>query len=256
MQKYATNFGLAGEDYRIYRKGFPGSFFKAMKAESIGLPGQVILDLGTGTGTLARQFASDGAKVIASDIDQRMLDQADIMAAEQEVKLELMCCSAESVPLDDGSCDVISAGTCWHWFKSDETAKEAKRLLKSRGKILIAHYDWIPIKNNIVDLTEKLVLKYNPEWPFHGLVGIHTEAIKALQESNFVNIKMGAYDEPAKYSHEAWRGRMRASNGITCLSAEETLDFDAELKNLLENKFPEEPLSVHHRVFYIIAEKR
>src|SRR3990172_8874953 len=54
---YPQDFGKAAEDYARYRKGFPDSFFKRLLQDGIGMPGQSILDLGTGTGSLARGFA-------------------------------------------------------------------------------------------------------------------------------------------------------------------------------------------------------
>ena len=49
-----VDFGRAADDYERHRLGFPDSFFQCMAGRGIGLPGQVILDLATGTGTVAR----------------------------------------------------------------------------------------------------------------------------------------------------------------------------------------------------------
>jgi len=48
----------------VYRPGYPASFYTVLQAVGIGRPGQHILDLGTGTGVLARAFAKQGAHVI------------------------------------------------------------------------------------------------------------------------------------------------------------------------------------------------
>jgi hypothetical protein len=55
-------------------------------------------------------------------------------------------------------------------------------------------------------------------------------------------------------SHEAWRGRIRASAGVAAsLPAEAVARFDEELQQLLSGRFPDEPLSVPPRVFAVIS---
>ncbi|MEM7033289.1 MAG: SAM-dependent methyltransferase, partial [Chloroflexota bacterium] len=61
---------------------------------------------------------------------------------------------------------------------------------------------------------------------------------------------------PVAYTHQAWRGRIRASAGVAAsLSPPNVAHFDAELKQLLETQFPANPLQVPHRVFALIAQK-
>ena len=48
------DFGATAVDYAKHRAGFPSSLFNKLSEYGIGLPGQNIVDLGTGTGTLAR----------------------------------------------------------------------------------------------------------------------------------------------------------------------------------------------------------
>lgn len=57
------------------------------------------------------------------------------------------------------------------------------------------------------------------------------------------------------YTHEAWRGRIRASAGVAAsLSPEKVTRFDAELEQLLRERFPTDPLAVHHRAFALVCQ--
>lgn len=255
MNTYSKDFGTAGDDYRRYRLGYPTSLFEKLLEHQIGIAGQNILDIGTGTGALARTFASKNSQVIGTDIDERMLEQARAMSNDADLNIEYFQSKSEAIDLPSQSQDIVSAGQCWHWFKQKDTAEEVFRLLKPGGKLVIAHYDWIPINGNIVEKTEAMVLKHNPEWPHHSGVGIHTYGLRPLAEAGFKNITTYSYDEPAEYSHEAWRGRMRASNGVIKMSPETAEVFDGEMTSMLAENFPTEPMQVDHRVFYIIAEK-
>jgi 2-polyprenyl-3-methyl-5-hydroxy-6-metoxy-1,4-benzoquinol methylase len=62
------DWGKTSLDYSAHRPGPPPSFYHRLAALGVGLPGQSILDLGTGTGVLARQFAQQGATVAGIDI--------------------------------------------------------------------------------------------------------------------------------------------------------------------------------------------
>src|SRR5215213_4575476 len=61
------DFGKTAQDYGRYRHGFPAALFDRLAAFDVGLPGQRVLDLGTGTGTLARGFARRGCTVTGLD---------------------------------------------------------------------------------------------------------------------------------------------------------------------------------------------
>ena len=67
---HAFDWGKTSNDYAVYRPGYPASFYTVLQALGIGIPGQNILDLGTGTGVLARPCAQQGAHVIGIDIGQ------------------------------------------------------------------------------------------------------------------------------------------------------------------------------------------
>jgi hypothetical protein len=61
------------------------------------------------------------------------------------------------------------------------------------------------------------------------------------------------YDEPVIYTHEQWRGRIRACNGVIAIRDEGRIAaFDQALARLLEDRFGD-PLEVVHRVFVMSA---
>ena len=111
-----------------------------------------------------------------------------------------------------------------------------------------------PLKGNVVRRTEKLIEQYNPDWRGGNLTGIHPGLFRDLGENGFEEIESFTFDEPAIYTHESWRGRIRASAGIAAtLTSEEVERFDAELAALLAKDFPEEPMAIPHRVFVVQA---
>jgi 2-polyprenyl-3-methyl-5-hydroxy-6-metoxy-1,4-benzoquinol methylase len=76
----SIDWGKTSLDYAKYRPGPPPSFYEKLKAYGIGTSGQSILDLATGTGVLARQFAKQGCEVVGSDISAEQIKMAGTLA--------------------------------------------------------------------------------------------------------------------------------------------------------------------------------
>ncbi len=247
-----VDFGKTAEDYATHRAGFPPALFERLAARGIGLPGQRILDLGTGTGSLARGFALRGAAVTGVDPAEPLLEQARQLDAAAGVTLDYRVGRAEATGLADAGFDVVAAGQCWHWFERAAAAGEAWRLLVPGGRLLIAHFDWIPLPGNVVAATEALIERHNPDWRFGGGTGLYPAWLG--DAAGFVDIETFSFDLAVAYSHEAWRGRIRASAGVGgSLTPEAVAAFDREHAALLAAEFPDDPLQVPHRVFALTA---
>ena len=255
MKKQAhTNFGAAADDYARFRAGFPDSLFDRLAALGIGVSGETIVDVGTGTGTLARGFALRGCKVIGIDPDGRLLDQARILDAAASAKVEYKIGSAEAIPLPDGVADVVSAGQCWHWFDGQKAVVEFSRIAKPHASVVVAYFSWIPLPGSVVEATERLIEKHNRDWGMGGGDGFDLRSLPHLQAAGFSRIETFSYDLDVPYTPEGWRGRIRASAGVAAsLAPAEVEAFDAEHARLLEESFPGDLLKIPHRVFTIVA---
>jgi SAM-dependent methyltransferase len=245
-------FGRRADDYRRHRAGFPDSLFERLAGLGVGFPGQRIVDLGTGTGSLARGFALRGAHVIGIDPDARMLDAARALDAQRALRIEYREATAEATRLEPRCADVVSAGQCWHWFERSAAAREVSRILRPEGRLVIAHFDWIPRPGNVVEATERLILRHVPDWKLFGGPAPYPWE-RELASLGYRDPQSFAYDAAVEYSHEAWRGRVRTCNAIGAALPAPAVDaFDADLAELLAARFPAQPLSVPHRVFALL----
>ena len=250
------DFGKTASDYRQYRAGFPKAFFERIDCLGLVGPGKRILDLGTGTGTIARGIAKTGSDVKGIDISQEMLDEAKRLDRMAGVTVVYERRSAGNSNLASGSFDVVTAGQCWHWFDRPKTAREVFRLLATGGIIIIVHFDWIPLPGNMVAKTEALITRYNPLWKGAGGNGFHLDWLTDLSEAGFQSLETFSFDIAVEYSHEAWRGRIRASAGVgAALPPELVSRFDRDLADLLGSQFPGDPMQVPHRVFAVLGQK-
>ncbi len=248
------DFGRTAHDYAQHRAGFPDSLFERLAQRGIGIAGQAVVDLGTGTGSLARGFALRGCQVIGIDPSHELLTQARALDAEAGVKVDYRERRAEDTGLEERSADVVAAGQCWHWFERPAAAREVARLLKPEGCCAILHFDWIPLPGNLVQATEELIQSHNPDWRFAGGLGVHPAWLRDLGEAGFHELETFSYDVEVPYTPEGWRGRIRASAGVAAsLPPDKVEAFDRELQDLLAQRFPGERLLVLHRVFALIA---
>jgi SAM-dependent methyltransferase len=248
------DFGATAEDYARHRAGFPDGFFERLRAIGIGLPGQRLADLGTGTGTLARGFAQRGCDVVGIDIAAPMLAEARRLSAEAGLSAAFSVARAEATGLATACRDVVTAGQCWHWFDRRAAAREAARVLVADGVLVIGHFDWIPLAGNVVEATERLIEAHNPDWKLGGGMGLYPYWLRGLSESGYRDIETWSSDVSVAYTPDAWRGRIRASAGVgASLPAERVADFDAELAELLGARFPGREIAVHHRLFTLVA---
>ncbi len=250
-----VNFGQTAADYGRWRAGFPPHFFKRLFAEGWVMPEYRVLDLGTGTGTIARGLALRGCRVTGLDSEQHLLTEAGRLDREAATGVTYVQGRAEGTGLPDASFDLVTAGQCWQWFDRDQTVREVARVLVEAGRLVIAHFDWLPMRGNVVAMTERLVEHYNPAWHLGNSSGIYPPWLTDVAEGGFEALETFSFDVDVAYSHEAWRGRIRASAGIgASLSTADVAVFDADLEAHLKAEWPAEPLLVPHRVWALKAE--
>ena len=254
FKELRADFGKTASDYGRHRAGFPDQFFERLAASGILKAGMPALDLGTGTGTIARGLALRRCEVTGLDRSAPLMEQAAELDRGVGVVVKYVNAAAEETRLPAADFDLVTAGQCWHWFDRPRAAAEARRVLKPCGRLVIAHFDWIPLPGNMVEATEKLIEKHNPKWKFGGGLGIYPMWLRDMAVAGFRNIETFSFDIDAIYTHEAWRGRIRASAGVgASLAPEAVAAFDDELRAMLAARFPEDPMRVIHRVFAAIG---
>lgn len=122
------------------------SLFKRRLVEQAGSgPGQRVLDLGCGTGTLALlvKERQPAAEVLGLDADPEMLDQARSKAERAGVELRLDEGFSTELPYPDSSFDRVLSTLFFHHLDPDSkrrTAGEIARVLDKGGELHVA--DW------------------------------------------------------------------------------------------------------------------
>lgn len=96
------------------------------------------LDVATGGGHTALWLAKRGMDVIASDLSERMLENAQLLATDADKKIQIAQHSAESLPYPDQTFDAVTCRVAAHHFSSPgEFVSESARVLKPGGYFLL-----------------------------------------------------------------------------------------------------------------------
>lgn len=250
-----VDFGAIATDYGRYRPAMPEAFFDRLQAFDIGLPGQRIVDLGTGTGAMARTLAQRGAHVSGIDRSGELLSIAQQLDIQAGVSVQYRNANAEATGLPANSFDVVTVASAWHWLKQPKATQEVKRLLIAGGSVVICYFDRVALPGNVVAVTEALIGRFHDDYRGSS-DGIYPQALADLVQAGFVELESFSFDKNLPYTHVGWRGRIRASSGVgASLTPARVAEFDQALSAMLATKYAKEPMSVPHRVFAIIARK-
>ncbi|MEM6621788.1 MAG: methyltransferase domain-containing protein [Pseudomonadota bacterium] len=249
------DFGRAADDYARHRQGFPPRLFDELATLGIGLPGQRVLDIGTGTGLMARAMAGRGCEVTALDPSERMIATAIEEAEAAALDIGHLIASAEHTGLPDAAFDVITAATCWHWFDREAAARECRRLLAPGGRLVIAPQDWLTRPGNVIEATLATIQRHSPppkgrQWTFQ-----YPDWLLELVAQGFGDYRAVAFPAMLRHSQQAWVGRIVASAHIgPKLPPEGVAAFTADFARVLADGFPD-PMDVEHRIFALVLNR-
>ena len=120
------------------------------------------------------------------------------------------------------------------------------------GRILIVHFDWLPLPGSVAAVTEALIQDWNPKWTLGGGDGLYPQWSEHLKAAGATDVDSFHFDVAQPFTHDAWYGRIRASAGVGGSMDEKVQRrFETELQEVLEFQFPEDLLVVPHRIFAI-----
>lgn len=137
-------FSAKVADYVASRPDYPQALFDAF-GEHAGLgPGAAVADVGAGTGLLTRGLLQRGARVTAIEPNPAMRAAADHLLGSDAAfrgRYRSVEGSAEAMPVDAASLDLVTAAQAFHWFDVDAARAEIRRVLKPTGQVALIWND-------------------------------------------------------------------------------------------------------------------
>jgi len=193
----------AAENYQKYFVPVIGGPIALDLVNDAGLrPGERVLDVGCGTGTIARLAAERvgmNGRVSALDVNAGMLSVARSLPSAIHIKWYET--AAESVPLPDNSFDVILCGLSFQFFVDKSAAlREMHRVLKPGGRVYIS----TPQPNAFFDLFDRAIARHVNE---EASAFVH--AVFSMNDPR----QMEAFLADAGFSSVATRSQTRSVQG-------------------------------------------
>ena len=249
----AFDWGRTSADYGKYRDIYPQIFYDKILARSLCTKGQKVLDIGTGTGVIPRNMYRYGAKWTGTDISDNQIAQAKILSEGMDIDYHVS--STENLDFPQESFDLITACQCFWYFEHEKVMPMFHRMLKEGGRILVLYMAWLPFEDPIAGESEKLVLKYSPNWSGAGETR-HPIHIPDVYREQFDIVHSGEYEVYVPFTRETWNGRMKACRGVgASLSAEEVAKWEKEHIELLGRIAPEEFEVLHYAAMVEMRKK-
>lgn len=246
------DWGRISEDYAKYRDIYPEQFYEKIVARGLCTSGQRVLDLGTGTGVLPRNMYRFGAEWTGTDISAEQIRQAERLSSGMSIKY--LAQPAESLDLTEGSFDVVTACQCFWYFRHEQMAPLLGKLLKPGGKLLVLYMAWLPEEDEIAGKSERLVLKYSPDWSGAGET-LHPIYIPEEYDGLFERTYHEEYRLNVHFTRESWNGRMKACRGVgASLAPEQIALWEREHLEMLE-RYPPEFDITHYAAMYELTRK-
>jgi len=125
----AAGYATAADVYERARPSYPEDAVAWMAMRTGLAAGKTVVDVGAGTGKLTRLLPATGARVLAVE-----------PVAEMRAKLaglDAVDGTAESLPLEDASAEVITVAQALHWFDLDRALPEFHRVLRPGGHLAL-----------------------------------------------------------------------------------------------------------------------
>ncbi len=205
-REIAESFGSDADRYDRARPRYPDARVGRIVA---GLPGAAdVLDVGCGTGIVARQFQAAGCLVLGVDPDARMADLARRHGLEVEVA------TFETWDSAGREFGAVVAGQAWHWVDPVAGAATAARALRPGGRLAVFWNAFQPPS----DLAEAFAAVYRrvmPDSPlFRGGAGTTganayrgtcAEATGGMRQAGaFGDREQWRFDWDRRYTRDEW----------------------------------------------------
>jgi ubiquinone/menaquinone biosynthesis C-methylase UbiE len=172
--------------------GHEGAFRESMLDKARLVPGDRVLDVGCGTGTLAlaaKHRVGPDAEVCGVDPSKEMIARARAKAARRGVAVKFDLAPAQQLPFADASFDVVLSSMMLHHVTHTargQALSEMRRVLKPQGRLLI------------VEITERprMLSALIPSRWRHGHDHSHpfVQARELMKDAGFNEVASGSFN--------------------------------------------------------------
>lgn len=208
MSDTVERFSNRVANYVKYRPDYPREIIGYLE-ENCGLKSDsVIADVGCGTGISTKMFLENGNRVFGIEPNVAMRAAAEEYLASFP-NFTPVNGTSDNTTLPNASIDMVVAAQAFHWFDTEKTRPEFKRILKPGGHIVLI---WNERQLNTTPFLveyEAFLLKYADDY-----VHVRHENIHAKELGGFFQTEYGSATFPNQqiFDFEGLKGRMLSAS--------------------------------------------
>jgi ubiquinone/menaquinone biosynthesis C-methylase UbiE len=214
------------------RPAYPPETFAILNELIVDEP-RVVLDVGCGTGNIARPLTEYAERIDAVDLSLPMLERARMLPGGDSPKIRWLHGRAEDVELEPPYALVI-AGESLHWMEWDVVLPRLARVLTPHGLLAIAYIEEqstrsAPWHEGYSQIKQRF--SNNPAYqPFDWIAELEKYRLfQKLGERQTAPVSVSQTVEDYITAQHA-----RSTLSLDAMTAEQAMQFDAEMQELLE----------------------
>ncbi|CAF1424206.1 unnamed protein product [Adineta steineri] len=224
----AEGFEKAAEVYEQARPTYPADAIQFIK--SLHDKPNVIVDLGAGTGKLTRLLGSMGA--------QEIVAIEPVAAMRENLKkipiiTKIIDGTAEHIPFDDSSIDIIICAQAFHWFANHRALTELNRVLKSNGLLILI---WNNSDNQGIEWADNIT-KYVDSFKPKDVSRYKSMEWKAVFDNQnlFSSLQQKQFSHKQRVTRDLVLNRILSTSFVAALSSEEQTKLVDNVKKMLND---------------------
>lgn len=145
-------FDMIAPVYEGFHSGGQKTFNK-IRSTVIFDPLDLVVDLGGGTGRIAKYLANKVQKITVVDASEKMLRQCLL----RHRALSCVHAYAQNLPFADNSVNKVVVVDSFHHFRNQkQVVEEIRRILTKNGKVVIEEFNPLTVAGKMVAVMEKL----------------------------------------------------------------------------------------------------
>lgn len=240
----AESFGAAAQAYDRARPSYPPALIDDLVADGP----RSVLDVGCGTGKLARLLAARGAAVLGVEIDARMAEVARSHGVDVEVG------GFEAWDPAGRTFDAIVSGQAWHWIDPDRGAAKAAALLPSGG-LLAPCWNYSTVDGDVQRRLDAAYVRVAPQLVDQSVpTGAGPESVRVAVDGlratgRFASVEHRRYPWEHEYSRAEWQELIQTHSDHSTLPPDQL----AELVDAVGEAIGDEVVRAHYVTEAIFA---
>ncbi|HTD09397.1 MAG TPA: class I SAM-dependent methyltransferase [Solirubrobacteraceae bacterium] len=200
QREYGQVFDEVAVEYDRRRPGYPQEFVEGVCARAGLGPGDVVLEIGCGSGQLTRDLLGAGLQVVAVEPGAQLLSLA-AGNLEDLGAVTFVNARFEDAPLPNGSFRAVFAGSSFHWIDPEFSWAKVAELLAPGGTLaLIQHcglqgLPGLDDQDSLLSILARIAPEIAAVWPTYRDLPSLLEGVEHRRENiSEVWSWIGSYD--------------------------------------------------------------